>query len=906
MGRRFIITPLLQLQPGVRVGSFEILARLGAGGMGEVFRARDTKLGRDVALKVLPELFAADVERLGRFQREAQVLASLNHPHIAAIYGLEHVEGCHFLVLELVDGETLDIRVAGAPTHALPVAEALPIARQIAGALQAAHEKGIVHRDLKPSNIAVTRDGEIKILDFGLARLEADGSDPAVQAASDPNAATIAPLAGLSKSPPRTPTAMTAAGMILGTAPYMSPEQAKGRTADKRSDVWAFGCVLYEILAGRPAFGGEDVSDTLANVLKGEPDWTALPADVPPAVETLLRRSLEKDRKKRVADLSVACFVLDDPGLLATTAAQAPASIATSRQWRDRAAAAIVGLAIGTGVTAAVGYAVRQPAPSPSRLTINASGASAFVTAGYDREVAISPDGRRVAYVGPSGTIFVRSLDQLEPTPLTGLGLPRGLFFSPDGQWIGFFDAATALKKVAVTGGTPITLCRIGGPPRGAAWGRDDAIIFATNDPASGLLKVPMSGGDATVITTPNHEKGEADHLWPEFLPDGKSVLFTIVPKDASIENARVAVLDLQRGTQKVLVDHGTDAHYIESGHLVYAQAGTVRAVAFDRRNFAVKSSPVVVLPQVIMSRFGAGQFDVSHDGTLVYSPQGAKPIRTLVWVDRKGLEQAIPLAPRGYQYPRLSPDQKRLAVEIEGDIWVWDVGGESMTRLTFDPGRDQFPVWTPDGRRIVFGSERTSNGQANIFVQTADGSGAVERLTESPNQQFPMSISPDGTRLVFRESAPSLDLIILPLNDPTHRPQPLLHTAIAEQNGEVSPDGRWLAYQSNESGRFEIYVRPFPHVDAGQWQISIDGGIQAAWSRKGDELFYLAPSGSIMGVRVDSTGNWKAGTPTKLLDDRYYHGVGAGVGRTYDVSSDGRFLMIKPGGGWGGWGAVL
>ena len=892
----------MQLQPGVRVGSFEILARLGAGGMGEVYRARDTRLGRDVALKVLPELFAADVERLARFQREAQVLASLNHPHIAAIYGLEHIDGCQFLVLELVEGETLADRLtrSGAPAHGVPVAEALPIARQIAGALQAAHDKGIVHRDLKPSNIALTPDGEIKVLDFGLARLEREGSDAPAHATSDPNAATMSPLAGLSKSPARTPAAMTSAGMILGTAPYMSPEQAKGRPADKRTDVWAFGCVLYEMLAGRLAFDGDDISDTLANVLKSEPDWNALPADVPAPVRTLLRRCLEKDRSKRVADLAVVCFVLDDPGVLAPAAVPvAVASAARRRRWSDRAVAAIVGLAVGAGVAgAAFWYTTRQPAPSLSRLNISTGGAAAFVTAGYDRELAISPDGRRVAYVGANGTIYVRALDQLEPTSLTGLGLPRGLFFSPDGQWIGFFDAASALRKIAVTGGTPITLCRLTSPPRGASWGRDGTIIFATNDPASGLLRVPMGGGDPAVVTTPNHQNGEADHLWPEFLPDGNAVLFTIVPAAASLENARVAVLDLQRGTQKVLLDHGSDAHYAGSGHLLYAQAGAVRAVAFDVKRLAVKSAPAVVLPQVLMSRFGAGNFDISNAGTLVYSPRATRAMRTLVWVDRHGREQATPLTARAYQYPRLSPDETRVAIEIEGDIWIWDVSGDALRRLTFDPAPDQFPVWTPDGRRIVFGSDRTSNGQANIFVQAADGSGTVERLTESPNQQFPMSMTPDGSRLVFRESAPSLDLMMLSLNDPSRRPQPLLHRDVAEQNGEVSPDGRWLAYQSNETGRFEIYVRPFPNVEAGQWQISTDGGIQAVWSRKGEQLFYLAPGGSVMAVPVATSGTWKSGNPTKLFDDRYYHGAGAGVGRTYDVSADGqRFLMIKQSG---------
>jgi eukaryotic-like serine/threonine-protein kinase len=614
----------------------------------------------------------------------------------------------------------------------------------------------------------------------------------------------------------------------------------------------------------------------------------------------LLQRSLEKDRKKRIADLSVAAFVLDEPTAMSPMAVGVATSAAASRrQWWTRVSAATAGLAVGAiAAGAAVWYATRQPPAAVSRLNISTSGTAQYVTAGYDREIAISPDGRRVAYVGANGTIYIRALDQLEPTAIGGLGIPRGLFFSPDGQWIGFFDAANTLQKVAVTGGTPTTVCRLGGPPRGATWGPDDTIVFATNDPASGLLRVSANGGDVTVLTTPSRQNGEADHLWPEFLPNGKAVLFTIVPVDASIENARIAALDLARGTQHILLDHGTDAHYAPSGHLVYAQAGGVRAVAFDAGRLAVKGAPVVVLPQVVTTRFGAGQFDVSRDGTLVYSPRVAAAMRTLVWVDRHGVEQAIPLAPRAYQYPRLSPDEQRVALEIDGDIWIWDAGRNAMTRLTFDPAPDLLPLWTPDGRRIVFGSDRTSTGQANIFVQAADGSGAVERLTESPNQQFPMSIAPDGARLVFRESAPSMDLMLLSLTDPSHRVQPLIHTPAAEQNAEVSPNGRWLAYQSNASGRFEAYVKPFPNVDAGQWQISTDGGIQPLWSKKGDELFYLAPGGSVMGVHAEDGVNWKASEPAKLFDDRYYHGVGAGVGRTYDVSGDGkRFLMVKPSG---------
>jgi serine/threonine protein kinase len=902
----------MTLTPGFRVRQYEIIGSLGAGGMGEVYRAHDTRLRRDVALKLLPDLFANDPERLGRFEREAQVLASLNHPHIAAIYGLEKWEApaasgqaSQFLVLELVEGETLADRLEkarprGSAAGGLPLPEALPLARQIADGLQAAHERGIVHRDLKPSNIALTDDGQAKILDFGLAKLE-DAAGPESPLTSDPNAATMPPLAMASKSPTISP-AMTAAGVILGTAPYMSPEQAKGRPADKRSDVWAFGCVLYEMLTGKPAFGGDDVSDTLANVLKTEPDWSVLPSHVPPAVRTLVQKCLEKDRRTRTADISVASFVLDSADALAPaqTAGAAPGITGRSR-WRDRAVFAMVALILGSAVTGTlVWYAASPRAALVSRLAITTSGTAAFAPAGNDREVAVSPDGRRVAYVGANGTIFVRALDQLEPTALTRLGLPRGLFFSPDGQWIGFFDAAIALRKVAVTGGAPITLCRITGPARGATWGRDDTVVFATNDPASGLMRVPAGGGDPVTLTRPNRQNDEGDHLWPEALPEGKAVLFTIVPATSSIENARIAILDLQRGTQKVLLDRGTDAHYLPSGHIVYAQGGTARAVAFDPNRFEVKSTPVQVLPQVVTSRFGAGVFDVSLNGTLVYRPSDLQlPTRALVWVDRQGREEATPLGPRAYQYPRLSPEGKRVALEIQGDIWIWELGRDTPTRLTFDPAPDQFPVWTPDGRRIIFGSDRTSNGQANLFVQSADGSGSAERLTESPNQQFPMSIAPDGKWLVFRESAPSIDLMALSLEHPKEPARPLMHTSSAELGGEISPNGRWLAYQSNESGRFEIYVRPFPNVEAGRWQISTDGGTQPLWSKDGEELFYLAPN-AVMAVSVargsHASSAWSSGATAKVFDDSYYHGAGAAVGRTYDVSADGRrFLMIKP-----------
>jgi eukaryotic-like serine/threonine-protein kinase len=766
--------------------------------MGEVYRARDTRLQRDVALKVIPDLLTADVERLARFEREAQVLASLNHPHIAAIYGLEQAEPSagsgqplQFLVLELVEGGTLADRLEKAkPSNSasrvslsLSLAEVLSIAKQIADGLQAAHEKGIIHRDLKPSNIALTHDGQVKVLDFGLAKLEAN--DPVEPASAASNAETMPPLAGLSKSPTMSPAAMTSAGMILGTAAYMSPEQAKGRPADKRSDVWAFGCVLYEMLAGKAPFDGEDISDTLANVLKAEPDWTAIPSLVPEAIRTLVRKCLDKDRRTRIADISVASFILDDPEVLGGARTDS-ATAAVSSSWRNSISIATAALILGGGLSGAlVWYARRPAAKTVSRLAITTSAATAFRPADNDRELAVSPDGQRVAYVGGGQTIFVRSLDRLEPTAITGVGVPRGLFFSPDGQSIGFFDSGI-LKKVAVTGGSPVTLCRPSGVPRGAAWGPDDTIVFATNDRASGLLSVPGSGGDPTTLSTPNPQNGEADHAWPEFLPDGSGVLFTIVPATSSLENARIAVFDLRNRTAKLLVERGTDAHYVASGHLVYAQGETVRAVAFDLGKLEVRGTAVQVLSQVAATRFGASAFDVSNTGTLVYQPRIGQVARTLVWVDRQGREEPAPFAPRAFQRPRLSPDGKRAALEIQDDIWIWDLGTEKLRQLTFGPAPNRFPVWTPDNR-IVFGSDRTTNSAANLFIQAADGSGAAQPLTESRNQQFPMSVSQDGKWLVFRESAPTLDLSLLSLEQPKEPARALLNTPASEQGGERS-----------------------------------------------------------------------------------------------------------------------
>jgi len=883
----------LALTPGTRLGVYEVTAQIGEGGMGQVYRAHDTKLNRDVALKILPDAFAGDLDRLTRFTREAQTLASLNHPNIAHIHGLEESGGVRALVMELIEGDDLSQRIA---RGAIPLDEALPIAKQIGEALEAAHGQGIIHRDLKPANIKVTADDVVKVLDFGLAKLtEAQGSGLRATGRDMTQSPTIT-----------SPAMMTGVGVILGTAAYMAPEQAKGREADKRSDIWAFGCVLYEMLTGRRPFDGEDVSDTLANVLKIDPDWSALPVEIPPAMRTLLQSCLTKDRRRRVADISTALFVLEKGASFAPPAGTVSAAPLPRRPlWRRVAALTAGALVVGIVAGASVWVAMRPPEPVPprvSRLTLAPSGAAALNINGIDRDLAITPDGSRVIYVGNRGTqLFVRALDALEPVAMF-TGAPDGPFISPDGQWIGFVDGTT-LKKVAVTGGPALTLATLDSNPRGATWGPDDTIIYATSNGATGLQRVAAAGGPVTVLTRPVRTQGEADHVYPEMLPGGRAVLFTITALAGGLDAAQVAVLDPRTGTRKILVRGGSHAHYVSSGHLVFAAAGTLRAVAFDLPRLETRGTPVPVIPDVVTTNTGGVDAVVAGDGTLAYvsgsGVLGAQ--RTLVWVDRQGRETPIPVPPRSYLYPRLSSDGMRVAVNAadqEIDNWIWDLSRTTLTRVTFDPGIDAYPVWTPDGSRLIFSSEPA--GARNLYWQAADGTGAVERLTESPNQQNAAAVTPDGRRLIFTEVAPkTADDVMQVELDGTHRVTPLVQSPFAERNGTVSPDGRWLAYEANDSGQFEIYVRPFLDVNSGHWQVSTAGGTRPLWARSGQELFYLSSTGAVMRVGVERSQSWSATTPTMLIKEGYFTIPGGFLGRTYDVSPDGqRFLMIKVGGG--------
>jgi serine/threonine-protein kinase len=877
----------MSLTPGTRLGPYEILAPIGAGGMGEVYRARDTTLGRGVALKVLPAAFSADADRIARFQREAQTLAALNHPHIAQIYGLEDIgAGGRALVMELVEGDDLSQRIARGP---MPLDEALPIAKQIADALEAAHEQGIIHRDLKPANIKVRPDGTVKVLDFGLAKaMEPTGvASPSV-----------------SQSPTITTPAMTQAGMILGTAAYMSPEQARGKPVDRRADIWALGCVLYEMLTGQRAFHGQGVSETLARVIEREPDWARLPATLSPALRTYLRRCLQKDPRQRVQAIGDLRLALEGAFETGVPQAAAPAVVP---QWRRVAFAGVAAIiASGAIVGTLVWVATRPPLPRVSRLQITPSRTAALTIGWNDRDLAITPDGSRLIYVGNQGTqIFVRALDALEPVAVF-TGGPRGPFVSPDGHWIGFVDRISGhvLKKVAVTGGPAVTLATLDtGGPSGATWGPDDTIIVATASVATGLQRVAAAGGLITVLTRPDRAQGEADHFWPEMLPGGRAVLFTITALTGGLDAAQVAVLDLQTGMRRILVRGGSHAHYVSSGHLVYATAGTLRAVPFDLARLETRGTPVPVVPDVVTTGNGAVNAVVAGNGTLAYvsgSVEGTP--RTLVWVDRQGHETPIPAPPRPYLLPALSPDGTRVAVfanDQEHDLWLWDLGRTTLTRLTFVPGIDVVQAWTPDSRRVIFTSERA--GVRNLFWQAADGTGAVERLTESPNTQYASAVSPDGRRLIFSDEAPRTgnDVMAIEL-DGTRRVTPLVQSTFIERNGIISADGRWLAYEANDSGRFEIYVRPFPDVNSGHWQVSTTGGTRPIWARSGQELVYVSPTGALMRVGVARGPLWAATTPTLVVKEGYFT-IPSWWGRSYDISPDGqRFLMVKEGGAYG------
>jgi serine/threonine-protein kinase len=882
------------LAAGLRVGSYEVIAPLGAGAMGEVYSARDTKLNRIVALKVLPERFALDPDRAARFTREAQLLATLNHPSIAAIYGFEESTpsigsgqaAVKALVMELVDGPTLADRIALGP---IPLEESLAIARQIAEALEAAHEKGIIHRDLKPANIKVANSGTVKVLDFGLAKVW-DG----------------APQSDFSASAKLTATAL-GERTILGTPAYMSPEQARGQSLDRRTDIWSFGCVLYEMLTARAAFDADTLSDTLAAILEHEPDATLLPTDTPLPIRRLLRRCLEKDRKRRLDSASDARLEIEDA--IASPATETLARAATpSRRVAPAAIAALVGV---TAIATLIAWIVIRPEPAvpvvPARFAIASAPGLPLNVSGLDRDLALSPDGRRLVYrAGGSNTagspLIVRAIDQLDARPLADVSNAYGPFFSPDSRWIGFFENME-LKKVSIDGGPVITLCRFSGSPLGASWGDDNSITFATDVPGNALWRVSADGAEPTILTKADTAQHEGTYAFPSVLPLGRGVLFTIAA--ASQADRSIAVLDLKTGQRKTLIRGGGDAQYVDSGHLIFAAAGALRAVRFDPARLAVLGDPVTVVDQMMMKPTGAGNYAVSRAGTLAYISAGlseqATP-RALVWVDRKGHEEPIGAPLRPYGTPRLSPDATRVAAEIYGqsngqgtDVWIWNFARETLRRLTFDASGNGMSVWTPDSRQIIFESRRT--GTVSVFKQAADGTGTVDRLSTSAIPEWPTSITRDGTWIAGFDLLPKArgpNVFFLPLTRESPA-EPLADSKFPGAMADFSPDGRYVAYQSDESGRVEIYVRPFPRVNNGRWQVSTAGGTRPVWARSGRELFYLDASNALTAVPVEtSEPTITIGSPAKLFDTRYAEPNPA---RHYDVSADGqRFLMLKPG----------
>lgn len=875
----------MALVPGSKLGPYEIVSSLGAGGVGEVYLAQDARLGRSVAIKILPEQFSSDAQRMARFDREAKLLASLNHPHIAAIYGLEESNGVRALVMELVEGPTLAERIKQGP---LPPDEALPIAKQIAEALECAHERGIVHRDLKPSNVKITPDGAVKVLDFGLAKaLEGDVS--AVDISTSPTLSHAA----------------TQAGILLGTAAYMSPEQARGKKVDRRADIWAFGAVLYEMLTGRAAFIGETISDTLAAVIRGEPDWSALPEYLPPAINRLLRRCLTKDPIQRLRDIGEARITIETvlSGAFEETAGPLGATTSPPSLWQRAFPWGVAAIAAAVAIAYGVLYwraSQREPRPVMQlSLSLPAPLATVFEP-NPGSPFALSPDGSQIVFValvpGKPQQLYLRPFDQQSGTAIPGTENATQPFFSPDGQSVGFF-AQGKLRKVSLHGGPAVQLGEAP-VPHGATWTADDTIIFAPNF-GSGLVRIPATGGTPQILTQPNQKEQEISHRWPQVLPGGKDVLFTIqVGSGSSYDDARIAVLSLETGKWRTLLGGGSYARYVPPGHIVYARAGSLMAAAFDLKRMEVRGAPVPVQEGVVTSALtsGGAEYDVTASGMLAYVPGNAKPpVRTLAWVDRAGNAKILPVPPRVYNAPHLSPDGKQLAVQINdyGDlaVWIYDFARNTLTRLTFGPGISASPLWLPDGRKVIY-STRISSGYPSFRAKLADGSGKEEILF---GKEFadpgsaPLAVSPDGKTLFFaaHDPAGTQDIEALSL-DGSDRIQPFLQGSFNLAALRFSPDGHWVAYMTDESGRREICVQPFPGL-SGKWMISTEGGEAPRWAPNGREIFYFAGD-ELMSVDVETRPAFKAGTPHALFSAAGYLGYG-----NYDVAPNGQhFLMIK------------
>jgi len=812
-----------------RIGQYPIEREVGRGGMGVVYLGRDTRLDRRVAIKVLPEAFAADPERLARFDREARLVASLNHPNIAGIYGLEEADGRRFLALEYVDGETLTERLARGP---MPLDDVLDVCRQVAAAVEAAHEGGVVHRDLKPGNVKITPSGEVKVLDFGLAKGGADG--------------TSGPASDLSQSPTMTQAA-TGVGVILGTAAYMSPEQARGRAVDKRADIWSFGCVLYECLCGRQAFSGETVSDMIARILQGEPDWDALPPSTPERIRGLLRRCLEKDARRRLRDIGDAKIELEDvQAVRASSSAMRAAAARTGPRalvgWARLAAAVVITAAVTLLVPRLFQRTVppapvRFEVPQPENTSLRADGASP----------RISPDGRTLAFVASDSSgvpqVWVRKLDATEAKPLPGTrGADDLIFWSPDSRQIAF-TAEEKLKRVALAGGDPVVLCPVK-LQRGGSWNAADVILIAPNSNGR-IFQIPAIGGDLQPVTTLDSTRGESAHRFPQFLPDGRHFLFSVLPaRDGKIETY---VGKLGSPERKLLISAQSGVAFQPPGRLLYTQNGRLVVQGFDAGRLELRGKPVPLADEVEGTHFSSGpEVSVSATGALAYVTIRTQNAR-LAWVDFQGHELgSIPVPPGPYDEPDLSPDDRQVVftreASREADLWVADIERGVASRFTDEPGNNSSPTWSPDGRRIAYMS--AVGGLAQVLkVKEVDGNRTDTFLESDPLYKRLYGWTPDGKSLLIARQDPvtQWDLWVLPL-DGAQAPVPYLQTRFNETNGRVSPDGRWLAYQSDESGRVETYVQSFP-VPGRKYQVTNQGGVFSAWSRDGKRLRFLLSS---------------------------------------------------------------
>ena len=887
----------MPLTPGQPLAHYRIDRKIGEGGMGEVWAATDTRLNREAAIKTLPASVAGDAERLSRFKREAQLLAALSHPNIAAVYGLEEVDAVPYLALELVEGDDLSARIQGTP---LPVDEAVEIAGQIAAALEEAHGAGIIHRDLKPANVKVTPDGKVKVLDFGLAK--ALSGDPATSGSVDP-----------SYSPTITHTMGTQAGMILGTAAYMSPEQARGKTVDRRADIWAFGVILFEMLTGERMYTGETATDVIASVVTREPDWEKLPDETPAAIRRLLRRCLQKDPRRRLRDIGDAALELtEEPADLATPpVAPTATSVASNRRvWLAALAGLVLGL-VGAVAIQTARAPVDDLSPEPTWSVLPPPVGSEY---DFARFLEISPDGRRVVFVAPAPDgsdpqlLWVRELASERPRPLTGTEGATQPFWSPDGNTVAYF-ARGKLRRISADGGVPTTLAGAGTDARGGSGGADVTLLYGPNW-SQPLFSIPASGGTPVAVTEFNTERMELSHRWPHLLPDGRHFLYYVVSTYPALNPENPSELDksglylgsLDGAEPRLLQTARSRAVYV-GGSLLFVDDGNLMARPFDLQGLTFHGDPVPLaedVTQSVDSLWGGALFSVSDEGTLLFvrgAPQ-RHAFSQFQWRDRDGNDLGTVGEPASYRSMQISHDGRRVATSIgdPADIWIHDLERGTSTRFTFDPGDDNVPLWSPDDDRVLFQSSRVIAGRrftpANLFQRVTSGLEPEQHLEteEFGSSLMPGDWSPDGRLVTLTTARPGTgsDLMIYSFEDGSV--EPYLVSDHDEEYAQFSPNGRWLAYQSSESGRYEIYVQPYPGP-GGKWQLSSDGGRLPVWRTDGKELFYVDADG-LMAVPVETEGSFRHQGPVRLFTTEVYE-LPSGL-HSYGVAPDGeRFLFL-------------